>query len=528
MRVLLLTLLLLLAACGSADLPGEVPGAPRVRLADGELQGAPSETGAGAVFRGIPFAKPPLGPLRWHEPVPVDGWQGVKLATDYGPACPQPGGHGPQDEDCLYLNVWTPEWPVRGAHPVMMWIYGGANRVNSANNPDFDGAALAAHGVVVVTMNHRVSVMGFLAHPALSEESAHGSSGNYALLDQLMALRWIRGNIASFGGDAEKVTLFGQSSGSYDLLLLMTSPLADGLFHRAIAQAGQLLSFGGSMPKARAEEIGLRIAADLGAPEGDGSLAYLRSLPADAVTEAAQKWLPTGLDSDTGLLTNVDGWVLPELPARVFAEGRQLGIPLIVGNNAREIPMQIEIDALRAQIADKYGEFAPRALEAYGLDGDAAGRHDELLGGPGPQWMTDTVQRCAAIMEAGWHAAAGNRTWQYQFERSIPGSEDRGAYHGAEVPFVFGTLGVRADGPAYTNADRDASAAMRAYWTNFAKTGDPNGAGLPEWPRAGDGRYLAFAMDGPVVRSGLQRGPCAVYRDWTLRKLGLAAAAPSR
>lgn len=500
------------------DIPGrKTP--PQVQLSVGVLQGEVSALAPGAVFRGVPFAKPPVGPLRWREPVAVESWAGVRMATEFGADCSQQGSRGPGDEDCLYLNVWTPEWPIRNSHPVMLWIFGGANRSNSANNPDFDGAALAAEGVVVVTMNHRVGVMGFLAHPALSAESAHGSSGNYALLDQLMALRWIRDNIREFGGDPQVVTLFGQSSGSYDLQLLMTSPLAQGLFQRAIGQAGQFLSFGGTMDKARAEAMGVAIAADLGAPDGADAIDYLRGLPAEAVMVAAEDRMPTGLDSDTGLLTNVDGWVLPELPARIFADGRQMSIPLIIGNNAREIPMEIPANEIRERIASTYGEFAPRALDAYGLSDGGEGNHDALFGGPGPQWMTDTIQRCAAIMAADWHAQAGNPTWQYQFERSVPGGEARGAYHGADVPFVFGTLSARPDGPVYTDDDRLASERIRGYWTNFAKTANPNGGDLPEWPQAGDGRYMAFTMEGPIVKSGLQAGPCGVYRDWTLERL---------
>jgi para-nitrobenzyl esterase len=451
--------------------------------------------------------------------VAVKAWQGVKDASAFAPPCTQNGRDGPTGiEDCLYLNVWSPQWPPGGSHPVMVWLFGGANSVGSASNPIFDGAALARRGVVVVTTNYRVGVLGFMAHPALSAASSHHSSGNYALLDQIMALRWVRENIAKFGGDPTHVTLFGQSSGSYDLLLLMTSPLAKGLFSNAIAESGQLLSYGGSMPKARAEEIGTRIAAELKAPEGLEALAFLRALPAAQVVAAAAKWLPTDLASDTGLLTNVDGWVLPELPGQVFAAGREIAIPLIIGNNSREIAPQVSLDALRQQITAKYGELAPKALEAYGLANGAHGNDDPLLGGAGAQWMTDIVQRCAAGMEADWHAAK-NPTWQYQFERSIPGQEAAGATHGAEVAFVFGTLDHAGQKPLFTEADQSASAQMQEYWTRFAKTGDPNGGSLPAWPRAGSGRYLAFTADGPAVKANLQSGPCRVFREWTLQRL---------
>ena len=500
--------------------PADAP-RPRVTLAVGTLEGSFPEHSPGVVFKGIPFALPPVGRLRWYEPVPVKAWQGVKDASSYGPACLQNGPGGVSgNEDCLYLNVWSPEWPPRSSHPVMLWLFGGANVTGSASNPVFDGSALAKRGMVVVTANYRLGVMGFMAHPALSAESDRKSSGNYALLDQIMALRWIRENIESFGGDPRHVTLFGQSSGSYDLLLLMTSPLAKGLFVNAIAQSGQLLSYDGSMPKARAEGIGTQIAADLKAPDGAGALAYLRGLPPEQVMAAAAKWLPTNLGTDTGLLTNIDGWVLPELPARVFADGRQMAIPLIVGNNSREITPQVSLDELRQQITAKYGELAPKALEVYGLANGGKGNDDALLGAAGSQWMTDTVQRCAAGMEADWHAAAQHPTWQYQFERSIPGREAAGSFHGAEVAFVFGTLDRMGSSPvAFTEADHKASEQIMEYWTRFAKSGDPNGGSLPVWPRAGTGRYLAFTADGPIAKDNLQPGPCRVFREWTSRRL---------
>lgn len=493
---------------------------PRVSVSSGSVEGAFVGVAPGAVFKGIPYAAPPIGGLRWREPIPVTPWEGVRRAFEFAPPCVQSGRNGVAGaEDCLYLNIWTAEWPIRSSRPVMLWLFGGANATGGAGAPILDGAALAKRGVVLVTINHRVGVMGFMAHPALSAESAHNSSGNYALLDQLMALRWVRDNIAKFGGDPRRVTLFGQSSGSYDLLLLMTSPLAKGLFVNAIAQSGQLLSYDGSMPKVRAEALGALIAAGLQAPEGARALSYLRELPAEKVIAAAAKWLSTDLGSDMGLLTNVDGWVLPEPPARVFAQGRQLPIPLIIGNNAREITPQMPIAELRRQIAAKYGELAPRALEAYGLANGAQGQDDPLLGGPGAQWMTDTVQRCAAQLEAQWHAAATHPAWLYQFERSIPGRESSGAFHGAEVAFVFGTLDHVQPKAAFTDADRKASSQMQEYWTRFAKTGDPNGGDSPEWPRADGGAYLAFTAQGPQARANLQSKACDVFREWTARRL---------
>ena len=502
---------LLAASCAAAQTPR-----PRVTLRAGALEGVAAESGA--IFKGIPFAQPPVGDLRWRPPAAPKSWKGARDASAPGAACAQfVRGAATGEEDCLYLNIWTPEWPLRGRHPVMLWFFGGANSNGSANNPVFDGAALAKQGVVVVTANFRVGAMGFLAHPALSAESPKKSSGNYTLLDQIEALRWIKANIARFGGDPARVNVFGQSSGSYDILLLMTSPLAKDLFVNAIAQSGQFLAYDGPMPKARAEELGESIAADLKAPS-DGTLSYLRSLPAAQVMEAAAKWLRTEPGTDTGLLTNIDGWVLPEAPARVWAEGRQMAIPLLLGNNSREITPQFPLEEVRRQIGAKYGDLAPRALDAYGLANGAAGNADPLLGGAGSQWMTDIVQRCPANLEADWHAAK-NPTWRYQFERAIPGREAAGSTHGAEVAFVFGALDRVADKPAFTPDDQKTSELMQGYWTRFVKTGDPNGAGAPEWPRAGGGRYMAFTADGPAAKENLQAAPCAVYRDWVLREL---------
>lgn len=498
------------------------PARPRATVAAGVLEGAIPAGAPGAVFRGIPYAAPPVGSLRWRPPAAPAAWSGAREAIEFAPACAQLSRDGATgSEDCLYLNVWTPQWPMRAKAPVMVWLFGGANVTGSGSSPVFDGAALARRGVVVVTLNHRVGAMGFLAHPALSAESAHGSSGNYALLDQIAALQWVQANISRLGGDPAQVTLFGQSSGSYDLLLLMTSPLAKGLFDKAIAQSGQFLAYDGPMPKGRAEAIGEAIAAELKAPPGAATLPYLRALPAADVMALTGKHLPTQPGTDTGLLTNLDGWVLPDAPARVFAAGRQAAIPLLIGNNAREITPTLTLDELRAGIARQYGDMGPRALAAYGLTDGGPGAVDPLLGGAGAQWMTDIVQRCPANLEAEWHAATRQPTWRYQFERSIPGREAVGANHGAEVAFVFGNLDkVAPVRPAWTPADETASAQMQTYWTRFAKTGDPNGDGLPSWPAAAGGGYMAFTAQGPVGKTGLQAQPCAIYREWTLRRLG--------
>ncbi|GAB5101340.1 hypothetical protein YK56LOC_70570 [Caballeronia sp. HLA56] len=417
----------------------------------------------------------------------------------------------------------------------MLWLYGGSNTGGSANNPQFDGSALAKQGVVVVTANYRLGVMGFLAHPALDAESTNHSSGNYALLDQLMALRWIQQNIGAFGGDPANVTLFGQSSGGFDVLLLVTSPLSTGLFHRAISESGQVLSYGGSMSKTTAEAMGQNIATALAAPQGSSAstLAYLRSIPANQVVAGAGKWTSgtaTLPGTTTGLLTAVDGWVLPDIPGRVFSEGKEMAIPLMVGNNAREIMPESLFPGyttanLVADVSTFYGPiYGPMALAAYGLSNGGTGISDPLYGNAGAQFWTDTVQRCAAIMEADWHSAAKNPTFEYQFDHAWPNQASAGATHGAEVPYVFGTLSAVTPAESWTALDFQTSTQMQEYWTNFAKTGNPNGSSLPTWPPAGSGQFLEFtATAGPQTAAGLQPTQCGIFTNWENEQLSTAS-----
>ena len=491
--------------------------APQAAVSGGEIRGT-LLSGGGASFLGVPFARPPVGPLRWREPMPVVPWTGVREATAYGSACAQMGRGGPSgSEDCLSLNLWTPAWPPTRSLPVMLWLYGGANATGSANNPIIDGANLARRGVIVVTANYRVGAMGFLAHPELSAESPHHASGNYGLLDEIAALRWIQANARRFGGDPRQVTLFGQSSGSYDLQVLLASPLAKGLFQHAIAESGQMTSYGGTMVAGRAEKIGEQVAAALGAPKGKDALAFLRGVAAEKIVAAAAPFLPTTLASDTGLLTSVDGWVLLRHPVQVYAAGEEMRVPLIVGNNAREITQPLSYTDLRAAIVEKYGsELARSGFSAYRVDGDVMPAPDPLLGAPGAQWMTDIVQRCGALSVARLHSAAGNPVYLYQFDLPTPGREEAGAVHGGEVPYVFGTFD-RSTAPApYSAADRAASDAIQRYWTTFARTGNPNGAGLPSWPRydLGGGKYLEFTPAGPVAKENLRPAQCGVFMDW--------------
>jgi para-nitrobenzyl esterase len=337
------------------------------------------------------------------------------------------------------------------------------------------------------------------------------------LMDLQAALQWVKGNIAKFGGEPSNVTIFGHSSGSYDIQLLMASPLSKGLFHRVIPESGQMLSFGGSMPLAKAEKFGEQIAETLKAPAGSAAIDFLRKAPAEDLLKTAAKVIPTGMSGGTGLLTTVDGHVLPRLPGQVFATGQQLPATMMIGTAARESATQLQAEALRKAIEDKYGDLAPHALELYGLTGKGQENPDPLYGNAAAQWGTDTVQRCAAVLTAEWNAAAGHPTYQYQFDLPVPGREEAGAVHGAELAFVFGHL-TRF---AYTERDRKISEIVQQYWVNFARTGDPNGNGLPVWPRFDTAKrsYMEFTENGPVAKENLRRAFCAVYAENALRQL---------
>ena len=505
--------------------------APTATVTGGELRGILMPPG-GAVFKGIPYARPPVAERRWRPPATVESWTGVRDATAFGAPCAQNSrGRALEtaSENCLFLNVWTPQWPPRSPLAVMVWLHGGGNYGGTASSATFDGEKLARHGIVLVTVNYRLGVFGFFVHPALTGESPHHSSGNYGLLDQIAALHWVRDNIARFGGDPAKVTIFGQSAGAVDVNVLLTSPLAKGLFQRAIAESGTVtrnpdeatlgmtalgavmqvkggpLTYSDAPLLADAEKSGQALAATLNAPVA-GTLQYLRSLPAAKLLEAASGHQTIG--PANGIV--VDGWVLPKPPAEVFAAGRENQVPLMVGNNARErTPPGVTPEALAQAMQAMYGPLAAKASALY------RGADDPLYGGSATQWVVDTMYRCPVVEELVWHAAAGNAAYEYQFDRAAPGRETVGAVHGSEVPYVFGVLDAAGGGPRYAAPDHALSEALQSYWTNFAKTGDPNGAGSPTWPRfeASTRAYLELTEDGPAAHHGLRRPFCDLYLE---------------
>ena len=465
---------------------------PVIGVEGGPVRGC--REGQVTVFRGVPYAAPPVGALRFAPPEPVEGWDGVRDAAHFGPACPQPGGGvrcspAGTSEDCLYLNVWTPALEPETPLPVMVFLHGGAFMKSAGSHPLYDGARLAAGGAVVVTLNYRIGPLGFLAHPALG---AH--AGNWGLMDQVAALRWVHEHAPAFGGDSDRVVAFGESGGAESLLFLMTSPAARGLFAAAILESVPFWRQGAVMDvchdAGRAGAIGEAFAARLGA-ESEDAADRLRALSTARLVEASSSpVLPVHRDAAPGspfeLLANlefvptVDGLLLPGAPAAALAAGRHLAVPLILGTNRNEgVPL-----------VRGHG-VAPGQLDAYlaaRLGVRAGAVRDRLPREPGEaiaRLMTAVDFDGVALFAAERFHAAGAPVHLYRFDHGPSG-------HAAELPYVFGTLPPEA--PA---VDRALSAGMQAAWREFARTGDPNSPGLPAWPRFEpcDRPYLEFGRD---------------------------------
>ena len=481
---------MLLTAPALAQHPG-----PEVRAPAGALRGTAAE-GRAAVeaFLGVPYAAAPVGPLRWREPQPLPRWSGVRDAARFGARCMQQPLYSDMafrspapSEDCLFLNVWRPAGARGGAGlPVLVFVHGGGFMAGDASERRYDGAAVAARGVVVVTVNYRLGAFGFLSHPALTAESPHRASGNYGLLDQVAALAWVKRNVAAFGGDPRRVTVGGESAGSMSVSGLMASPLGRDLMAGAIGESGALMAPVFRLaPLGQAEAAGQAFAASLGAT----GLSDLRAMPADALL-AAQGQRRGGSFGPV-----LDGWFLREQPDATFAAGRQARVPLLVGSNSQENSagsllggQPATVAGYREAVRQIFDVAADRVLALYPATSDAdvaaaaqALASDRFLAHPTWKWF-DLQRR------------AGLPVFFYEYRRVRPpslaaaasGEPPLGAVHSAEIEYALGNLDAN---PMYgwTADDRRVSDVMSGYWVNFVRTGDPNGPGLPAWPAAGTG-----------------------------------------
>jgi para-nitrobenzyl esterase len=459
-----------------------------LHLESGLLAGVRGTDPGVRVYKGIPYAAPPVGDLRWRSPQPAHPWEGVRKADEFAPGCIQDLARsrppwteefmhqGGVSEDCLYLNVWTTAEDAVARHPVLVYLHGGGFGEGSGSVAVYDGDALARKGLVVVTVNYRLGVLGFLAHPELTAESEHAASGNYGLLDQVAALRWVRDNVAVFGGDPDNVTIAGQSAGAIAVYLLTASPIATGLFHRAIVESGPggLAAFGLTSSSALARPLSEAEAggSEFAPVKGAASLAKLRAMsPAELIAGAApMRFGPV-----------IDGYFLPRDVATIYAEGAQNDVPLLTGFNADEGSAfpgygKATVDGFRKLATERYGESADAFLALYrAATDDEAG--DALKAS-----LRDAAAVALERLAAERARTAKTDAYLYYFERAIPWPEhpEFGAFHTGEVPYVFDNL-RRLDRP-WEAVDRQLADAVSWYWVNFATRGDPNGDGLPAWP----------------------------------------------
>ena len=477
----------MLLALGASSVAFAAAPPAMVHVSSGELQGAIQ--GDLAVFKGVPFAAPPIVDLRWRAPQPI-AWTGVRTATALAPPCMQPRSFlvpeegPPPSEDCLYLNIWAPAKKPAQPLPVMVWIHGGAFTSGAPTASMFDGTAFAHRGVILVSIAYRLGPFGFLADPELSRESGRGS-GDYGLQDQIAALHWVKANIASFGGDVSRVTVFGQSAGAGSVSMLAASPLARGLFQRAIAESGASFSPAGSegfsmlSKLAAAEAQGQRALAALGA----SSLADARKLAAEQVLKAKGAFRPT-----------LDGYVLTTDQQQLYLSGRQNDTPVLVGSNSDEGAMgsrPTTPEAFEAQIRATYGAAAPQVLAVYphATAEQARLSAKNVFRDSGLAWNVWTWARMQSKTGRG-------KVYAYYFDQKAPKDSifysPDGTVHTGEIPYVFGTLEAPA---TYSQDDKALSNLVMSYWVNFARTGDPNGPGLPTWPNFADGKDVMMRFD---------------------------------
>ncbi|MBV9852199.1 MAG: carboxylesterase family protein [Armatimonadetes bacterium] len=501
--------LLLAAAILQTTVPAGALDANQVKTANGIVEGTVNPESGVRMFKGIPYAQPPVGDLRWREPQPVKNWKGVLRADAFGPRAMQRPLFGDMNfrsrgmsEDCLYLNVWTPAKSDKERLPVLVYFFGGGFAAGDGSEPRYDGESMARKGIVAVTVNYRLNVFGFFAHPELTRESPHHASGNYGLLDQSAAIHWVQRNIAAFGGDPKKITIGGESAGSISVCAQMASPLSRNLIAGAIGESGSPMGTLTPVPLAEAEQNGVKFAQSVGAT----SLAALRAMPAEQLLEATAK------PGAPGVSLVIDGYFLPKPVQEIFAAGQQAHVPLLVGWNSQEMAPQMILgpnpptsENLEKALRARYGDRADEALRQYSASTDA-----EAL-----QSATDLASDLF-IGYSTWKWAdlqgktGGKPVYRYFYSRARPpmtpemgnavpglaggvirGPEAAahqpppasGAVHSAEIEYALGNLASNKV-YAWTPDDYKVSETVQAYFANFVKTGDPNGPGLPAWPAA--------------------------------------------
>ena len=448
-----------------------------VKLDTGMVSGKSGASADMRIYKGIPYAAPPVGDLRWRAPKPPAKWDGVRNADAFSPTCMQ-GNGGQSSEDCLYLNVWTAAKSAGEKRPVMVWIYGGGYNTGSGSQPMYDGEALARKGAVIVTLNYRLGVFGFFSYPELTRESDRRGAANFGVMDAIAALEWVQKNIAQFGGDPKRVTIFGESAGAGLIANLQAAPSAKGLFHRAIGESSAWstasISHLSTLPDA--EQAGAKIADSLGAK----SLAELRAKPADAVLKAGRGTGPV-----------VDGWLIREDPGAVFAAGKQTEVPVLTGSNRDESfggnPRSAE--QFTEQARKRFGDLADAYLKLYPAGSDEQARESAFYSG------RDEM----AFVMRNWARLAAKpgktKSYVYYFTEQpplIPNAKGGGAFapgphgsatHVSEILYVFNHLD---NSRPWTDADRQVADTMSSYWVNFAANGNPNGKGLAAWPAYDD------------------------------------------
>jgi len=488
----------------------------RIKIANGVVEGISDKDTAVRTFKGIPFAAPPVGDLRWQAPQPVKDWTGVRKADQFGPRCMQRPIFGDMgfrsngmSEDCLYLNVWTPAKSNRERLPVLVYFYGGGFVAGDGSEARYQGESMARKGIVALTVNYRLGVFGFFSHPELTAESPHHASGNYALLDQNAALRWVQQNIAAFGGDPKRVTIAGESAGSTSVSAQMASPLSKGLIAGVIGESGSIISTLSAVPLSEGEQSGVKFAASVGA----SSLAALRAMPAEKLLEA------TGRPGTPFPSPTVDGYFFPKPPIQIYTAGEQAHVPLLAGSNSEEIPYfailgrdKPTVENYRKALQKLYGDkaddvfkFYPASTETEVMDAAQDLASDRFISYSTWKWV-DLASKTGGKPAYYYYYARPRPPMRPEAGNVTPGlaggvvrgsgtapapPPPRGAAHSAEIEYAMGNLDWNKV-YAWTPDDYKVSKIMQEYFANFIKTGNPNGPGLPSWPAFDTGQRMTI------------------------------------